>query len=74
MLITRNNIFANTNYNIWVGDFNTEDIQAPENWWGTDDPTETFFDARREPGIGTVLYEPSLTEPLDIPIVDQRVR
>jgi hypothetical protein len=66
LMIRNNNIFENRDYNIWVGDFNTEDIQAPENWWGTDDPAETFFDARREPGIGTVLYEPVLAKPLDI--------
>jgi len=70
LLIRNNNISDNTDYNIWVGDFNTEDIQAAGNWWGKDDPADTFFDARREPGIGTVLYEPVLKEPLDIGIVD----
>ena len=74
LFITKNNIFANTDYNIWVGDFNLEDIQAPENWWGTEDPAETFFDARREPGIGTVLFEPQLSEQQDIEIMDKRVR
>ncbi|GAB4343636.1 MAG: right-handed parallel beta-helix repeat-containing protein [Desulfobulbaceae bacterium] len=66
LLLTRNNIYGNTDYNIWVGDFNTEDIRAPENWWGTDRPEETFFDARREPGIGSVLYEPALDAPLEL--------
>ena len=71
LAIHRNNIFANRDYNIWIGDFNTEDVQATENWWGTDDPTETIFDARREPGIGTVVFEPVLPEALGIEIVDQ---
>ncbi|MHB8789391.1 MAG: right-handed parallel beta-helix repeat-containing protein [Desulfobulbaceae bacterium] len=68
--IRENNIFGNRDYNIRVGDFNREDIQATGNWWGTDDPAETIFDARREPGIGTVLYDPPLRQPLEITIVD----
>lgn len=71
LLIKNNNIFANRDYNIWVGDFNLEDIQAVGNWWGTEDPEETFFDARREPGIGTIHYQPALTEPVKVTIVDQ---
>ncbi len=67
LLITKNNIFANTDYNVWVGDFNTEDIPAPSNWWGKEDPVERIFDARREPGIGLVLIEPVLAGPLDFP-------
>lgn len=70
LTITGNNIFRNRNYNIWVGDFNREDINATGNWWGVDDPTRTFFDGRIEPGIGTVLFEPVLGEPLDISILD----
>jgi parallel beta-helix repeat protein len=69
--INGNNIFDNLDYNIWVGDFNTEDVDATGNWWGVDDPTETVFDARREPGIGTVYFDPILGEPLDIQIDDQ---
>jgi len=61
LTIIKNNIYSNTNYNIRVGDFNAEDIDAKENWWGTVDPTVTIFDARREPGIGTVVFEPALT-------------
>lgn len=70
LTIQGNNIFANKDYDIWVGDFNREDIQAPGNWWGEGDPAEKIFDARREPGIGTVHYEPVLPEPLVIAIVD----
>jgi hypothetical protein len=71
LLIKNNNIFANRDYNIWVGDFNLEDIDATGNWWGTEDPVETFFDARREPGIGTVHYEPVLSERVKISLGDQ---
>lgn len=53
----------NSNYNIRIGDFNTEDVPAERNWWGDGDPGETIFDSRQEPGIGRVLYEPYLTKP-----------
>lgn len=56
--ITRSNVFGNSTYNIRVGDFNDEDVQAPDNWWGGDDPAATIFDGRNEPGVGRVLFEP----------------
>lgn len=61
--ITGNNLAENSNYNIRVGDFNSEDVPAPGNWWGTVQPLETIFDGRNEPGIGNVLFEPVLTAP-----------
>ena len=64
LTITRNDIFGNSNYNIRVGDFNNEDIDARENWWGTGTPAQTIFDGRNEPGIGNVLFEPPLREPV----------
>jgi hypothetical protein len=64
LTITRNNIFDNSNYNIRVGDFNDEDIDAKGNWWGAGDPLQTIFDGRSEPGIGNVLFEPPLKEPV----------
>ena len=62
--ITRNNIFANIDYNVRVGDFNDEDVNARENWWGYGDPGDTIFDGRQEPGIGKVFYEPYFKGPL----------
>jgi nitrous oxidase accessory protein NosD len=62
LTIRKNNIYLNTNYNIRAGDFNTEDINAKENWWQTADPAGTIYDARKEPGIGTVAFEPVLIE------------
>ncbi|MDW7774485.1 MAG: NosD domain-containing protein [Desulfobulbaceae bacterium] len=73
LTITGNNISGNIDYNIWVGDFNSEDIQAPGNWWGTDDPAGQFFDGRREPGIGLIHFEPVLKDPPDISIVDKEL-
>ncbi|HEY6007005.1 MAG TPA: right-handed parallel beta-helix repeat-containing protein [Geobacteraceae bacterium] len=64
LLITRNNIFDNSNYNVRVGDFNNEDVNARENWWGNVDPLQTIFDGRSEPGIGNVLFEPYLNAPV----------
>jgi parallel beta-helix repeat protein len=66
LTIRRNNIYSNSNYNIRVGDFNMEDIDARENWWGVNDPEETIFDGRKEPGVGKVIYEPFLKEKLSI--------
>jgi nitrous oxidase accessory protein NosD len=57
-----NNIFSNADYNVRVGDFNDEDVDARENWWGAGDPGAHILDARQEPGIGKVLYEPYLRE------------
>jgi hypothetical protein len=68
--INHNNIFANNGYNIRVGDFNNEDIEAAANWWGIEDPDELIFDAKREPGIGYVRYEPVLGEALEIEIFE----
>ncbi len=58
LTIKRNNIFANSDYNIRVGDFNNEDVNAGENYWGSKDPAATIFDDRKEPGIGRVKFDP----------------
>jgi hypothetical protein len=62
LTIINNNIYSNTGYNIRVGDFNVKEVDARANWWGTDDPAETIFDGRREPGVGRVIFEPILEE------------
>jgi hypothetical protein len=64
LTIVGNNIFNNSNYNIRVGDFNNEDVSARGNWWGSAEPQTTIFDGRTEPGIGNVLFEPFLDEPI----------
>ena len=66
LTIRKNNIFANSEYNIRSGDFNDEDINATENWWGDGDPADKIFDGRKEPGIGRVHYEPYAKEPFKI--------
>lgn len=66
LTLRRNNIFANSDYNIRSGDFNSEDIPAAGNWWGTSDPASTFYDGNQEAGVGKVLFTPFLTEPLNL--------
>ena len=56
--VNRSNFTPNSSYNIRLGDFNDEDVQALGNWWGDDDPAVTMFDERIEPGIGRVNFEP----------------
>jgi len=77
LTITKNNLSSNSEYNIRLGDFNDEDVDARNNWWGTLTPAETIFDARNEPGIGTVLYEPFERQPINMTLpsgsdVDQK--
>jgi hypothetical protein len=64
LVITGNNMYDNSNYAIRVGDFNTEDVNARGNWWGGNDPSSAIFDAKNEPGIGYVLTDPLLSEPV----------
>jgi hypothetical protein len=63
LTVTGNNIVGNSGYNMRLGDFNDEDVNARGNWWGEGDPGETIFDGRQEPGIGMALYEPWLDKP-----------
>lgn len=58
LIITRSNLYRNSEYNIRISDFNNEDVKAAGNWWDTDNPSATIFDARNEPDISHVLFEP----------------
>ncbi len=62
LTIRRNNFYDNRYLNIRLGDFNKEDVDASENWWGTTDPLLGIFDGRQESGIGKVLYKPFLKQ------------
>jgi hypothetical protein len=66
LTIRKNNFFVNSEYSIRMGDFNDEDVDARDNWWGDAAPADTIFDARREPGIGKVLFEPYAQKPFDL--------
>jgi len=62
--IRRNNIFANQRYDIRLGDFNREDVDARKNWWGGKVPGQSVYDGRFEKYIGKVRFEPVLAEPI----------
>ncbi len=71
LTIRNNDIYSNTGYNIRVGDFNMEDVDAKENWWGSNDPAGTIFDGRKEPGVGRVIYDPYVKEKMVIKEAEQ---
>lgn len=63
MTIRHNNIFANSRYNIRMGVLNNgADLDARDNWWGSDMPGKMIFDERQEDGIGRVSFEPFLRQ------------
>ena len=66
VLIRHNNLQDSDRYNLRLGDFDKEDVDARENWWGGTDPLATIFDGRSEPYIGKVIFEPFLREPLKL--------
>jgi hypothetical protein len=70
LTVTKNNIFANSWYNMRVGDANDEDVNALENWWGYGNPADSIFDGKTEPEIGIVLYDPYLKEPFIMDIAE----
>jgi hypothetical protein len=56
-----NAINGNTDYDVKMGLEQKEDVPMSGNWWGTGDVLEisgNFFDGRREPGLGKVIFEP----------------
>lgn len=66
MTVFEENLFENNlDYNVKMGERQSEDIPMKPNWWGTSDPEKirgTFFDGKFEPDLGRVLFEPYLTE------------
>ena len=67
--IHKNNMHDNERYNVRLGDFNKEDVDARQNWWGTDQPLDTIFDDRIEPGIGRVDFDSFVLTPF--PALDE---
>ena len=59
LLVTGNNFFDNSKYNLRMGAFNPgQDVNAPNNWWGPLGPEASIYDADDEPGIGRALVAP----------------
>ncbi len=66
MQVNHNNIVDNAMYAIRLGDFNDEDLDARENWWGGKPVVDLVFDGHREEYIGKVIFEPELTVPITL--------
>jgi hypothetical protein len=61
----RNLFEKNLDYNVKMGERQSEDLPMKGNWWGHLESAAiegTFFDGRLEPGVGRVLFEPFLKE------------
>ena len=68
--INFNNIYANTEYNIKLGDWQSKDVDAGRNWWGTKEVSyirRKIYDKAREDYIGKVNIEPVLPERVALP-------
>ena len=66
LTVFEGNLFEkNLDYNVKMGERQSEDIPMKENWWGHLESAaieDTFFDGRIEPELGKVMFEPYLTE------------
>jgi hypothetical protein len=63
-LISGNNIYGNINYSVSSGV--SDNINAPNNWWGTTDTqaiAQTIYDKKYDSNLGTVNIIPFLNEP-----------
>ncbi|PVX23225.1 MAG: hypothetical protein CW716_12625, partial [Candidatus Bathyarchaeum sp.] len=64
--IIYNNIHGNSDYNIQLDAETDKHINATYNWWGTTDTqaiNQTIYDYKNDFTLGTVTFEPFLTEP-----------
>ena len=64
MQVNHNNILDSEMYAIRLGDFNDEDVDARENWWGGKPVVDLVFDGHREAYIAKVIFEPELKAPI----------
>jgi hypothetical protein len=65
--IEGNDFIDNHYFNIVLGEEVTENLPMLANWWGDSDPAVIeggFFDGRREPYLGQVLYAPAANGPV----------
>jgi len=61
-----NNFLSSTDYHVKLGELQAADVEARENWWGTDRPEEIerlIFDRRDADYLGRVRYDPPATGP-----------
>ncbi len=65
LTIHNNNIYENTDYNIAVAEAQDFDVDARQNWFGTDKAEkidELIFDKKDDPEMGAILIDPVLQE------------
>lgn len=65
LTIHNNNIYDNTDYNIAVAEAQDFDVDARQNWFGTDKVEKieaTIFDKKDDPEMGAILIDPVLKE------------
>ncbi|MHB1349068.1 MAG: NosD domain-containing protein [Desulfobulbaceae bacterium] len=65
--IRNNNIFANTDYDLNLGEKQKWDLAVSGNWWGSTDARsiqEKIFDRFRDADLGRAIFEPFLNAPL----------
>lgn len=69
--ISANNIYANSWYNLNLGEKQIWDLDITNNFWGLIDPSEiseTIYDQHRDESLGRALFEPFATHRFQIPI------
>jgi len=62
LLITQNNIYDNSRFNVSLGEKQFWDLDMTNNWWGTDSVAkirQTVFDKQRDVTLGSVIFEPA---------------
>lgn len=63
----RSNVFSSREYNVRLGIEQKGDLDFSHNFWGVssrDRISETIFDGRDDPSLGTVEFEPFLADPV----------
>ena len=69
LLITSNNIYYNTWYNLSLGAKQLWDLDVKNNWWGSDRPDSIkigIFDENLDPELGKALFIPYAYKPFEI--------
>jgi hypothetical protein len=65
-LLTGNSFLSSTDYHVKLGEMQAADVEARENWWGTERPEEIerlIFDREDAAYLGRVRYDPPATGP-----------
>jgi len=72
--ISRNNIVANSRYNVKLGISQHADVTLPQNWWGelsAEKIEESFFDKKQDASLGRVRALKPLLSPVKLAAIDR---